>query len=46
MGFNCNACPVRHRAACSALSDGEREQLKGARGIDLVDPARLGLEAA
>ena len=27
MGLNCNACPVRHRAACSVLSEGEREAL-------------------
>ncbi len=27
MGLNCNACPVRHRAACSVLSEAEREAL-------------------
>src|SRR5690606_40312242 len=27
MGLNCNVCPVRHRAACSVLSDDEREDL-------------------
>jgi CRP/FNR family transcriptional regulator len=27
MGLNCHACPVRHRAACSVLSEGERDAL-------------------
>ena len=36
MGLNCNACPVRHRAACSVLSEGEREALaKSGRGRKL-----------
>ena len=26
-GLNCHACPVRHRAACSVLSEDEREAL-------------------
>lgn len=26
-GLNCHACPVRHRAACSVLSEGERDAL-------------------
>ncbi len=36
MGLNCNACPVRHRAACSVLSEDEREALaKSGRGRTL-----------
>ena len=36
MGLNCNACPVRHRAACSVLSGEEREALaKSGRGRKL-----------
>ena len=27
MGLNCNACPVRHRAACSVLTVDERDSL-------------------
>ncbi|MBT2133158.1 Crp/Fnr family transcriptional regulator [Croceibacterium sp. LX-88] len=27
MGLNCSTCPVRDRAACSVLTDGEREAL-------------------
>jgi CRP/FNR family transcriptional regulator, anaerobic regulatory protein len=27
MGLNCNACPVRHRAACSVLTIDERDSL-------------------
>jgi CRP/FNR family transcriptional regulator len=37
MGLNCHECPVRHRAACSVLSDGERESLaKSGRGRKLT----------